>query len=81
MSKLTESLREYADYRATSDDLSRVLFKSADVIESLTGALRDMLSEFDDPTVTDDLKTQIGMSANTVKALQRARAAAKACEA
>jgi hypothetical protein len=41
----------------------------------LLGALSDMLGEFDDLSVTDDIRTQIGWSANTIKSLQRARAA------
>jgi hypothetical protein len=32
-----------------------------------------MMGEFEDPTITDDLRTQIGISANTIKALQKAR--------
>lgn len=41
----------------------------------LLEALKDMLCEFDDETITDEIRTQIGLSANTVKALQRSRAA------
>jgi hypothetical protein len=41
----------------------------------LLAAIKDMIDEFDDVTVTDDIKTQVGWSANTIKALQRARAA------
>lgn len=72
---LSATLREYADLRHTSHELSRTLFRAADRNDELTGALREMLREFDDPSVTDELKTQMGLSANTVKALQRARAA------
>ena len=37
---LVKRLREYADYRATADDLSRCLFSAADRIEELEEALR-----------------------------------------
>jgi hypothetical protein len=36
---LVTRLREYADYRATADDLSRCLFSAADRIEQLEAAL------------------------------------------
>ena len=71
--EIAQELRQYADYRATPDDLSRLLFRAADMIDEMSASLGDMLREFDDPNVTDDLKTQIGMPANTVKALQRTR--------
>jgi hypothetical protein len=35
MDDLVRRLREYADYRATADDLSRCLFSAADRIEKL----------------------------------------------
>jgi hypothetical protein len=73
---IAQDLRKYADYRATPDPLSALLFRAADALDEANGSLADMLAEFDDPNVTDDLKTQFGMSANTVKALQRARKAA-----
>ncbi len=51
----------------TDEQVLRAL--SADLLS----ALRDMMGEFEDPTITDDLRTQIGISANTIKALQKAR--------
>ncbi len=47
----------------------------AERCKELEAALRDMLREFDDHSITDDIKTQCGISANVIKALQRARAA------
>ncbi len=40
----------------------------------MLAALKDMLDEFEDATITDDIKTQVGWSANTIKAIQRAKA-------
>jgi hypothetical protein len=39
---LVKRLRDYADYRATADDLSSCLFKAADRIEQLEAALREI---------------------------------------
>lgn len=72
---LSRELHQYADYRATPNELSGLLYGAAERHEELVCALRNMLEEFDDATITDDIRTQIGMPSNTVKALQKARAA------
>jgi hypothetical protein len=46
---LVKRLREYADYRATADDLSRCLFSAADRIEQLEAALRKIVAMTPDP--------------------------------
>lgn len=72
--QLSRELFQYADYRATPSELTALLYSAAERHEELVCALRDMLEEFDDATITDDIRTQIGMPSNTVKALQKARA-------
>ena len=46
---LVNRLRDYADYRATADDLSSCLFKAADRIEQLEAALREIAQAVGDP--------------------------------
>ncbi len=41
----------------------------------LLEALADMLRQFDDASITDDIRTQHGISATVIKTLQSARAA------
>lgn len=56
-------------------EVQETTFVPVGEVERLRKALRDMLEEFDDKTITDELRTQIGITANTVKALQFARSA------
>lgn len=39
---LVARLREYADYRATPDDLSRTLFEAADRLEAAEARVREL---------------------------------------
>lgn len=73
MSQTPEAMLTSSRLRRAYDDNRNL---TARIIE-LELALKDMLEEFDDETITDDLKTQFGMPANTVKALQKARSVLK----
>lgn len=73
MSQTPEAMLTSSRLRRAYEDNRNL---TARVIE-LELALGNMLEEFDDPSITDDIKTQFGMPANTVKALQRARSVLK----
>jgi predicted RNA-binding protein (virulence factor B family) len=73
MSQTPDAMLTSSRLRQAYDDNRNL---TARIIE-LELALGNMLEEFDDPSITDDIKTQFGMSANTVKALQKARVVLK----
>ena len=61
MDDLVERLREYADYRATADDLSRCLFSAADRIEQLEAALEQIERENTfPPTIANEVGRKCG---------------------
>jgi hypothetical protein len=72
--RLHERAESYRMSGPSAEHTAVLLDEAAALIDDLCKGLDGMLQEFDDPTITDDIKTQVGMSANTVKALQFARA-------